>query len=1405
MTTTPESVVTEAEVKAAKDEWSTENPLTADYAAELLKPKGYSEKCLLVFTHGSTLPGGPTSGWRGPTKFFKSVAADGSYPDIEDEFFDFVDNQPGRDAAPVFGDARRHCGVDTPCRGMYDVAFRNSVINSACGKELFKLQKEADELYKVALVEAVFKEAVVEELKAGLSDDAQNFLECAKNWNTTAKNLAVRIDEFWTKAPEIMFEGADLSGVRYPGGHTSRATSAYDINADETGRAATHIAGSDSSHSYITTPHFTGGNLGANMDHIMLSTYGINPSQLKLSEAVDGSTNMTIGTTEIEINSANKNKFPFYYASLVVAVFNLAAKVVFNAPTDDEIKGLQQEAGTPWNDVSQKNHANAEGLVRGSPSAYATSIHGMYYEYDAHYLPTNALQARNISMDSDDYTEPTKRYDFEAVYKFAVEANHKVSSFYDNAAGQEVSKFITEQLEQIKVMMDQIKNWSDCIKKADKEVKEEIAAAADAFKAGMESTGLPFTGWFKDKSLNALVGTFEGVIDGMSPDSFFGSGAEQNLFREQCFLLSFVSKISDYKKNTLDYVAGGEPKHESGIHKRIPYVSTGFKEQDSEYNPSGTYNASLMVQGDAYGFINRLTQNPNYGAFFDIDNWHLSGMQPRIRLFKVIYDDKGEEKEVEMSFNSHFRKDELALFKDRKSRGVGVGLKSFNFTYDGSNPFAVKKSIKATLKIFANSFQELFEDRSGTTLTISEDGKPVPSTTTSVYKYADLALKTWFKDRDEKEFDRWDLILDENANKAKLNFRLKAVVGWSQPPGNLAGVPSDPRYSASDVRKAAADSFVTLNLTPTVHNFDFDDQGRVVFTINYLAYVEDFFDDRIYNVFADPKGTMGIQRETRSLQMKRFARECEGTEGMNELKQTHAAEAAIEKQRSVKNIVNQLADNKKMFYINVPADRAREFVSAGPYGDYESYIDSNTTDFIKNDSEIADVMKGEIQKALDSANAAASGGSLSADTDEMNALRASLVSINPNSDYVVFFYLSDLIDIVLMNIEKELNYLHDKIPSQISSNEPITENLAYTIDAKDIAERISAVKRYKKNFTKMRILTGPVELTQPANEGNGYYTTWVNFGDLPISVRYFAEFLGDKVFKKDESTYSLTRFLNDLFNNLVDNFLNSQRCFDFDIKQKVRVNQCTLTSYASHQIGSDTKDSITALIEKKANKIKRRNGKGSPSRLHLKDAEVLERLNLKKPILNISGEADEFGAYAPLSHEINYFVYFAARTRPADRMTGNKQQDLQGGIFHYLLGRDKGIIKNIKLIKTQTPGLQEVRFEQEGYDGLEQLRVVYDVEIDCYANVNTFPGTYIYIPPEGFDPTIGQDMTKFGIGGYYMIYRSSHNFASGDASSKIYAKWVAQIESESNENSAGKVPTPTAKCPAVRLEQSDKK
>ena len=37
------------------------------------------------------------------------------------------------------------------------------------------------------------------------------------------------------------------------------------------------------------------------------------------------------------------------------------------------------------------------------------------------------------------------------------------------------------------------------------------------------------------------------------------------------------------------------------------------------------------------------------------------------------------------------------------------------------------------------------------------------------------------------------------------------------------------------------------------------------------------------------------------------------------------------------------------------------------------------------------------------------------------------------------------------------------------------------------------------------------------------------------------------------------------------------------------------------------------------------------------------------------------------------------------------------------------------------------------------------------------------------------NLTEYGIGGYYMIVTSEHEFAPGSANTKIFAKWVNEI------------------------------
>jgi hypothetical protein len=335
------------------------------------------------------------------------------------------------------------------------------------------------------------------------------------------------------------------------------------------------------------------------------------------------------------------------------------------------------------------------------------------------------------------------------------------------------------------------------------------------------------------------------------------------------------------------------------------------------------------------------------------------------------------------------------------------------------------------------------------------------------------------------------------------------------------------------------------------------------------------------------------------------------------------------------------------------------------------------------------------------------------------------------------------------------------------------------------------------NFKKIRVLLGPLEIVNPKENGE---TEFVNFGDIPISAKYFTEWMTEKMIKKEQSVYPLSRFLNDFFNNLIRNFLNDDSCFGSNAKQRTVLNQAVLTSYKNTEDDpfSDTYnepkvwDELTEyIVDPPEAAYSSKTDDWSLSRI------LLEHGNLPQPILNVAGSRNSPIANPGQERETNYLVFFAGRTQPAELMRGLRHSttvpdpakpgetitvpgDESRGIFHYMLGKNKGIVKKIELSRTDAKFLKEVRFEQEGYNGLEQLREVYDVSITTYANVAAFPGTYIYVDPQGFAPNSmvdGElfDLTQFGIGGYCMVIRNETTFGPGQAETKLTAKWVASI------------------------------
>lgn len=839
-------------------------------------------------------------------------------------------------------------------------------------------------------------------------------------------------------------------------------------------------------------------------------------------------------------------------------------------------------------------------------------------------------------------------------------------------------------------------------------------------------------------------------------------------FKEQCLLLSNIVHFVEYRDQKL------WPKER----KRLPYITKTLVSEEPAPGSTGEApinesvtneihaNASLMATRQPWGFMNQLVQDPSFADLFQIRGHLLSQLQPMIRLYKVTSFDGGTEHEAEVNFDTVYRPSVDGVLRTTKKRGFGVGIQNFVFSYEGSDPFSVKKSIKAKLSIFASSMDDLLVNRGG-------------------YRYADLALKTGSKTFSKEGSGKACGARSEVApnNSEKLNFRLKAVVGWALPKSFKGSTDRE----ADKIYKAINNSYVTLNLTPTIHEFEINDMGHVIFHINYLAYIEESFDDSNFNIFSDPETAK--KAFARKNTYKALKEDCGssgtsgGTEANDKLKtlmEEDAEKIDDEKRASLRAFLQKLLDRKKVYFKAIPFEALRAFNSQGPYWKFDLHSEVPGPDGKPQDLSTKVAEKKKVEEDVEE--------SLKEDPPEEKEtskggedLAETKVSEINMKEYITFFYLSDLVDVIMENIDTTLKSLSDEIGSMSTPDAVSATDWAVAVAAEK--ER---VKRVYYNFQKFRVLLGPMELID-AKTGEYMDTT---IGDLPISTAYFMDWLTDKTLKRDSTVYSLPIFLKDLTNNLVRNFLNEDRCFDLNIKQRVRVFQSTVTSYKNPSWGKlkdqDNIDEITEWTHQQ----------GRPPRLDLTRMPKATAGHSAVPVLHVMGERNlPINDRGP-EHTFNYMVFYAGRVQPQILMNGDAVEDAGNGIFHYVLGRDKGIVKTIKLNKTDSPGLKEVRFEQEGYDGLMQLREVYDATIVCYGAPNIVPGSYIYIDPRGFAPNTGgfsgykdadgnpinnASLTRLGIGGYYMVIRAENKFGPGNCETEITAKWVSQLACETSK------------------------
>lgn len=236
----------------------------------------------------------------------------------------------------------------------------------------------------------------------------------------------------------------------------------------------------------------------------------------------------------------------------------------------------------------------------------------------------------------------------------------------------------------------------------------------------------------------------------------------------------------------------------------------------ADSNLDNSFSNFVPLHGNPMQIVQKLLAIPDLNALMTIKPYLLSTLVPQIRLYKVHYPTRDSQGvAVEIPFDDFLSPASIEdMTKDGYSKGMGAGVKSFEWELLGTNPAESDNNIKAKLKLHFNSMQDLLVPRG------DHDGEKI-----SFVNLIEPSAK--FKN----DGGTGSKSSEGSRSYNEKYFRIRASVGYGDPTGALWDTEPD-AAGLKEVIKSARQFF---NLNMISHSLDFKEHGAVELEIEYIA------------------------------------------------------------------------------------------------------------------------------------------------------------------------------------------------------------------------------------------------------------------------------------------------------------------------------------------------------------------------------------------------------------------------------------------------------------------------------------------------------------------------------------------------------------------------------------------
>ena len=349
------------------------------------------------------------------------------------------------------------------------------------------------------------------------------------------------------------------------------------------------------------------------------------------------------------------------------------------------------------------------------------------------------------------------------------------------------------------------------------------------------------------------------------------------------------------------------------------------------------------------------------------------------------------------------------------------------------------------------------------------------------------------------------------------------------------------------------------------------------------------------------------------------------------------------------------------------------------------------------------------------------------------ATRFKSPDMSKTEDVVQFFYMGDLIYTLL-----DCFYGPSKAATQ---KNPL--NLDNTTGKK------------RQEYESYKLLLAPFIYDAYQSASGDNIIKSINMAEIPISTNFFNEWMTEMVVKPDRRSYPLTYFIRDLATKLIVEMF-SETCINREVERKLMIQTANI------------------LAPKKKVKNKRHEAFSLCKKIDKYYIDVVEQYKKRDSILPLAGGGDP--GLSILDYTNYYLMYGISNSNVAEHPgRGDPHADGEDGIYHFLIGANRGLVKNISFSKTDMMYLREARFMRHGMDGLAQLSAVYNAKVDMIGNTIYYPGMEIWIDPSGvggleFKPQEYRSIANtLGLGGYHMVKRVNLSITPGGFTTSLDA------------------------------------